>query len=100
MFDYNGLPEHMRDGLKIYVEHGVPPGSFMRSVLSNDLKEACARADHINRRNLWEIVRVLWNEVPSTCWGSLEKVQQWINAGGIKGIEKQKLEANPEMEWK
>lgn len=78
MNDYSGMPEHMRPGLKLYVERGIPPGSFMMAILMNDLKEACGRADHINRYAIFDIVQVLYNEVPSTCWGSPEKVFDWI----------------------
>lgn len=36
------------DGLKRYVEHHTPTGGFLRAVLENDLREACARADDEN----------------------------------------------------
>ena len=36
------IPQHMRGGIERYVMNGVPPGSFLTAVLSNDLKEAFA----------------------------------------------------------
>lgn len=50
------------------------------AVLSNDLKEACGRADSFNRRILFEIVVWLYNNAPITCWGSPEKVDAWLTA--------------------
>ncbi len=72
------LPEHMRDGMKLYLEHGVEPGGFMYAVLTNDLKGACSRADHINMRYLTNIVSYCYNEIPSVAWGSKERVDAWL----------------------
>jgi len=46
------IPPHMMDGLTRYIEHGIALGGFLTAVLENDLREACARADDINIRNL------------------------------------------------
>lgn len=78
--DYSGLPEHMQDGALFYVEHGIEPGSFMSAVICNDLSEACARADDINRYRLFDIVSWFYNEAPGGCWGSREKMAAWIVA--------------------
>lgn len=74
------LPEHIRGGLKDYIEHHVPVGHFLTAVLSNDLTEACARADQTNRYRLFDIVDWLYNEAPSVCWGSRRKVDAWLKA--------------------
>lgn len=81
MMNFEALPPALQDGVKLYIDHGIEPGSFLRSVLENDLREACARADHINRHRLFEIVQCLWNEIPAECWGSPEKVNRWIGFG-------------------
>jgi hypothetical protein len=47
-------------------------------VLCNDLKEACAMADHINQRQIWAIVNWLYNDAPSPCWGSEMNFNNWI----------------------
>lgn len=78
MFNYNLLPEHIRDAMQRYIESRIPPGGFLTAVLSNDLAEAFARADHINRMRLHDIVSFLYNEAPSTCWGSPERVKRWL----------------------
>lgn len=81
------VPLHMRDGLKLYLENGIEPGSFMAAVLCNDLKEAFGRADHINIKHIGTIVCWLFNHAPSTCWGSTDNYTAWIKHGGTKGKE-------------
>jgi len=81
--NYNGLPEGLKGGLQRYIEHGIEPGSFLQAVLRNDLMGSFAQADIHNRYLLFDIVRWLYNEAPSQCWGSSEKVKAWIEKGGI-----------------
>lgn len=75
---YERLPYHLRGGVQRYIEQGIPPGDFMLAVLSNDLREACGRADELNQHLLWEIVSWFYNEAPSPCWGSPAKVDAWL----------------------
>lgn len=81
-FDWFGvtIPEHGKDGLLLYVTRGIPPGNFLTAVLSNDLKEACARADQENAFALQAYVGFLYNHCPASCWGSKEKVNAWIDS--------------------
>ncbi len=72
------VPEHTIGGLDRYVEQRIAPGSFLQAVLENNLSEAMGRADHINRPALYDIVCYIYNDLPSTCWGSPEKVQAWL----------------------
>lgn len=74
------LPEHIRRGIEDYIELHRPVGHFLTAVLTNDLREACARADQTNRYRLFDIVDWLYNEAPSVCWGSPEKVETWLKA--------------------
>lgn len=80
MLNYELLDENLRDTMRRYIEHRVPPGHFLQAVLSNDLHEACARADWENRHKLFDLVSWLHNEAPSTCWGSPERFQAWLSA--------------------
>lgn len=75
------IPASTKESIEAYVNTRRPTGGFLRAVLSNDLKEACARADEDNRRCLFEIVCVLYNYAPSKCWGSPEKVDAWLEGG-------------------
>ena len=76
MFNYELLPEHMRDGMKRYIERGIEGGSFMTAVLCNDLMGALGKADEINRDRLWDYGNFLYNEAPSSCHGSPAKSQR------------------------
>ena len=86
----NLIPEYMVDGLVLYVEDGIPPGSFLLAVLENNLAGAAALADEINKLCLFLWADVLWNELPGDCWGSPEKVRAWIAA---RAAEREKVEA-------
>ena len=86
---YEGIPAHMRSGTKLYIENGIPPGSFLTAVICNDLFLACGKADDINRHVLWEWCKFFYNEAPSTCFGSPEKMNKWMNHRGLDGIAKQ-----------
>lgn len=72
------VPEHLADGLRDYIVDRIETGGFLRAVLENDLREACARADEVSRAFLFDIVSFLYNEAPSTCWGSPERVAAWL----------------------
>ncbi len=71
--------EEIKASLERYVNHKIPTGSFLRAVLENDLKEACGRADMINKHRLFEIVSICYNDLPGNCWGSPEKVRAWLD---------------------
>lgn len=85
--NWSKVPEHMREGLVLYIEHGVKPGSFMSAVLSNDLRTACAQADDINRHRIWDIVSFLYSYAPNRCWGSPEALKDWVAVRGLVGME-------------
>ncbi len=74
------IPRYMLDPLLRYIEHGEPPGDFLTAVICNDLFKACGRADDFNLANLPAYTAYLYNEAPSECWGSKEKMQAWIEA--------------------
>ncbi len=78
MIDYSRLPEHMQGGMKSYIEDRFPPGGFLRAVLENKLVEAFGRADQINAERLKDYASFLYNEAPSSCWGSEENVEAWL----------------------
>lgn len=75
---YDRLPPHLRGAVYRYVEFGVLPGDFLTAVLSNDLREACARADDINRYLLFDIVSWLYNDAPLLCWGNSANIRDWL----------------------
>jgi hypothetical protein len=80
------------DELNRYVVGHIPTGDFLKAVLSNNLVESFARADDENLQPMFEIIKYCYNEIPSTCWGSPEKVEAWVEDGNKKQIERR--------EWK
>ncbi len=81
------LPVYMHGGVERYVLHGILNGHFLTAVVSNRLVEAFSNADDINTAAMRAWVSWLYNEAPIDCWGSPEKVQAWIDAGGLEGIK-------------
>jgi hypothetical protein len=83
--NYSLLPEHIREGVRLYIEDHIPPGDFLTAVIQNNLTQSFARADHINSermfdivRRMFDIVRFFYTEAPSQCWGSKEQMDEWL----------------------
>ncbi len=72
------LPPFTKQQIDQYVEQRIPPGGFLYAVLANDLFEAVAKADDINIHCLNDIVKYIYNDTPSVCWGSPEAVKDWL----------------------
>ena len=72
------IPSHTLAALNRYVEHKLAPGGFLTAVLSNDLFGAVARADSENLVALPDIVKYIYNELPSDCWGSRGIVNRFL----------------------
>jgi hypothetical protein len=72
------IPDRMMGGIERYIQHGIPPGDFLTAVICNDLKEAVGRADDENIEQLPAFVSYFYNEAPSPCWGSEEKMNDWM----------------------
>lgn len=77
------IPDHMFEGIQRYVMRGIPGGSFLTAILCNDFMKAVGQADAENQRALVGWAHFLYNNVPSGCYGSAEKVATWIAEGGI-----------------
>lgn len=72
--DWTKVPvPRMADGIRRYVERGIPPGHFLTALLSNDLQEAVGRADEDNSTALAKWAVFLHCELPSGCHGSSER---------------------------
>jgi len=80
--DYERIPKHMRAGVKRYVEDGIMGGDFLYAVLTNNFVDTCYLADITNKEHLMDWAYFLYNELPSECWGSEEKVEEWIRKKG------------------
>ena len=71
------LSHAVKIGIMNYVNEGYPIGHFLTAVFSNDLFEAFSRADSQSAEGLEHLVRFIYNECPSGCHGSKEKVLEW-----------------------
>jgi len=80
------IPARMIGAIQRYVDEGIPPGDFLQAVICNDLVGAVSKADDENVRNLPAYVGYFYNKAPSICWGSAEKMGDWIEKGGMNGI--------------
>ena len=82
--DYSKLPESVRHGVRLYIEEGVEPGSFLTAVICNDLRESVRCASEDNLAAIRDIVSWFWNEVSGSCWGSREAMRAWIDRQRFK----------------
>jgi hypothetical protein len=88
MGNSSDCPARFRESLRLYVEAGIKPGSFLLAVLANNLLDAVANADREALAALPSIVSyVHWEVAPGRCHGSREVVDDWMRRGGLRGIE-------------
>ena len=77
--DYEKIPLATIESLNQYVDHHLPVGGFLSSVLANNLTDSFARADSNNQSALLELITYCHWELPSQCWGSEAKVRAWLS---------------------
>jgi hypothetical protein len=75
--DYSKIPPCTIETLQAWIENARPMGGFCEAVVSNNLKEAFARADEDNIRAMFHIVSWMYNEAPTLCWGSEQSLTEW-----------------------
>lgn len=80
--EYARLPVHLRAGMERWVEHGIPPGTFLKAVLENNLVTALATADGDSRLALDRIAQFVHWGLPHDCHGSRDRCKAWANAHG------------------
>ncbi len=73
-----GVPPHVRLRLVLYVDHGVDPGGFLKSVICNDFKAASQHAAPLSSQAMFAIVSWFLNTAPAACWGSHENMAAWV----------------------
>lgn len=84
----------MHGAVERYIMHGIPGGSFLNAVLSNDLQGAFARADLENTRAMQGWAQFIYNYLPAASRGSPEQVSEWIASGGLVGQTPEREEAD------
>lgn len=80
--DYN-LPPRIVSMLERYVFERKSPGSFLTSVLCNDLQMAVTYADSESLAYIKPICQFIFNRVPSVVWGSTEAVELHLRQGSL-----------------
>lgn len=80
------IPEHMRDGVENYIEHGREVGGFLTRLLEGDHERARIVADSANKYAWSDWMTFLLKYAPSRCFGSHEKVKAWTKMGGLQGL--------------
>lgn len=81
------VPEHIRDGIKRYIEHGIRPGSFVTAVIQNDLRKAVGQADHVSLMSLPSIVGWFYVYAPALCCGAPERMEMWTELANARRVE-------------
>ena len=76
--DFYKMPTLTKECIDNYVKLRIPTGGFLYAVLTNNLSEAIGRADENNMKCIVGIVRYIYNECPAACWGSEDRVMEWL----------------------
>ncbi len=85
------LPSHLKDVVHKYVYEGLRPGHFLTCVITNDLFGAVARADEESVKYLPQIVKYFYNKLPSKCYGSKERMEEWLSMDELERKKATKL---------
>lgn len=80
------IPSHMIEGIKGYVLDGRPVGEFLTALFENNFLQSVGRADRTNQFLLPVYAQLIYNATPTNCHGSVQKVTDWIELGGIRGM--------------
>jgi len=75
---YGQIPQQIRFGVVHFIVFGYPLGGFLRAVFSNDLRATFGAADLASRDGLHALVTWLHSFAPSPCWGSKERIADWL----------------------
>lgn len=72
------MTNEVKTAINRYVSHNEHPGSFIVSILQNDLKKTMLYADDQSIKDLREIYLYIYNSLSGICWGSKEIVEKWL----------------------
>ena len=84
---YHMIGKPILEGINRYVLFHQPVGHFLTAVLTNNLRNALARADDGNQIVLHDIVGYCYNEIPGMCQGSPAKYKAWTEMAEDKWPE-------------
>ena len=72
------IPEHKWAQVVEYIVGHAPAWPFLRAVIENDLKSACAYASDDDLRIMHVYSSFFYAEAPSNCWGSPRAYLNWL----------------------
>lgn len=88
--DYRALEPDMVRTLDRYARYGEAIQShFLRNLVKDSLQGVMAHADQRTRSNLSGYTKLVYNRMPSGCWGSETKMEEWTRKGGLEGLEEE-----------
>lgn len=82
MFDtkyYSNVSTETLEKLIAYGRDHEYVDGFLYQCLKNDFVGAATAADGGHKKCLPEIALFIYNQLPSHCWGSAEKVEDWLS---------------------
>jgi len=85
MFDYDLLPEHIRGGMKLYLEDHVEPGGFLRAVLENDLVGASAKPIILTGRGCLTSLHLFTTKCPRPAGARARQLKSGLKEGKNDG---------------
>jgi len=89
LLSYEMIPENIIYSITDYVVYANRPSGFIEAILSNNLFEVMSIADKDMQEILPSIVKFIYNNTPSGCWGSRKIVENWE---GTKVTNMRKIE--------
>jgi len=80
-YHFNGytINSQMMEGIRRYIEKGLPPGGFLTAIITNDLRGAVEHADYFNINHIPAFVAYFVNEAPGPCYGSKAIMKTWTD---------------------
>jgi hypothetical protein len=84
--DWSPIPDHLRHGLKHYVDEGRIPGNLLVGILSNELNTTVEACEAKWFAEVPAILAFIHLHVPPQCYGSGERMAFWEQVGGLKGL--------------
>ena len=73
------ISDIVQQSLENYFCYGLPPGSFLTGVLTNNLVQAVNSADHWNKTRIVQISKWIQHNAPELAWGSPVKMAAWMS---------------------
>jgi len=81
------FPDYMRKAVSAYLLDGKPMGGYLMALFGGRPFDAVCNADGANFATFAWQCKWIAQMAPGDSFGSGEKVRDWIDRGGLRGIE-------------